>query len=181
MLPNDIEKYQVWDKSNGQKLLPDLSLLLNEFSETDDKLARNYKNIDFDKFENYTIITHNNDIVSFSSILYRDLWPKNTVRIFNRLWRNKKFDWVNPTFGIISQLNYNHQVNYARDNGFDFVFISREKTPKHLTRWLKQANEFDGGWIYCEDKKRVCNGSPENCVQWVIYKKVSNTNETFPL
>ena len=48
-----------------QKLLPELSLLLNEFSETDDKLHKNYKDINFNEFENYTIITYNNSIVSF--------------------------------------------------------------------------------------------------------------------
>ena len=39
--------------------------------------------INFNEFENYTIITYNNSIVSFSSILQRDIWKKNTVRIFN--------------------------------------------------------------------------------------------------
>ena len=181
MLPDNIGEYQVFDKFNGQKLLPELSLLLNEFSDTNDKLHKNYKDINFNDFENYTIITHKNSIVSFSSILQRDIWKKNTVRIFNRFWRNKKFKWVNPTFGILSKLTYNHQIKYAKDNGFDFVFLSTEKTPKHFTRWLEQANEYDGGWIYCLDKKRVCSGSPDKCVQWVIYKKVSDTNETFPL
>ena len=49
------------------------------------------------------------------------------VRIFNRFWRNKKFKWINPTFGILSKLTYNHQIKYAKDNGFDFVFLSTEK------------------------------------------------------
>ena len=124
MLPDNIGEYQVFDKFTGQKLLPELSLLLNEFSDTNDKLHKNYKDINFNNFENYTIITHKNSIVSFSSILQRDIWKKNTVRIFNRFWRNKKFKWVNPTFGILSKLTYNHQIKYAKDNGFDFVFLS---------------------------------------------------------
>ena len=95
MLPDNIGEYQVFDKFTGQKLLPELSLLLNEFSDTNDKLHKNYKDINFNDFENYTIITHKNSIVSFSSILQRDIWKKNTVRIFNRFWRNKKFRWCN--------------------------------------------------------------------------------------
>ena len=35
--------------------------------------------------------------------------------------------------------------------------------------------------VYCDDKKRVCSGSHDKCVQWIIYKKISETNETFPL
>ena len=56
----------------------------------------------------------------------------------------------------------------------------QQKKPRHFTRWLEQANEYDGGWVYCDDKKRVCS-SPDKCVQWIIYKKISETNETFPL
>ena len=127
MLPDNIGEYQVFDKFNGQELLPELSLLLNEFSETDDKLHKNYKDVNFNEFENYTIITYNNSIVSFSSILQRDICKKNTVRIFNRFRETKNLS-ANPTFGILSKLTYNHQIKYAKDNGFDFVFLSTEKT-----------------------------------------------------
>lgn len=178
---SDITKYQVYDKFNGQKLLPQLNKLLNDFSNTKDKLSKNYKNLDFDSFENYSIITLEENIIAFSSILQRKLWPSNTVRVFNRTWRNKIYSWTNPTFGIISQLMYDHQINYCKKNNFDFVFISTEKTPKHLKRWMMQANEYDGGWNFCDDKKRVCNGPDKQCVQWIIYKNIKNENVPLPL
>ena len=86
----------------------------------------------------YSIIVCENKIVAFSSILNRNYWPKNVARIFNRFWRNKNYSWSNPTFGILSQLMYDHQVEYCRDKGFDYVFLSTDKTPRHLQRWSQQ-------------------------------------------
>ena len=110
MLSTDIEQYQLYDKQSGQKFIPELTSLLNEFSKSNDKLAANYKDINFDNFLNYSIIVCENKIVAFSSILNRNYWPKNVARIFNRFWRNKNYSWSNPTFGILSQLMYDHQV-----------------------------------------------------------------------
>ena len=70
------------------RLLPELSLLLNEFSETDD--IKNYKDINFNNLK--TI--HKTYYLFF--YLAKDICKKNTVRIFN-IQRNKKFKWVNPT------------------------------------------------------------------------------------
>ena len=49
MLSTDIEQYQLYDKQSGQKFIPELTSLLNEFSKSNDKLAANYKDINFDK------------------------------------------------------------------------------------------------------------------------------------
>ena len=50
MLSTDIEQYQLYDKQSGQKFIPELTSLLNEFSKSNDKLAANYKDINFDNF-----------------------------------------------------------------------------------------------------------------------------------
>lgn len=169
--------YQLYDKFNGQKLLPKLSKLLNDFSNTKDKLSKNYKNLNFESFENYSIITLESNIIAFSSILQRKIWPSNTVRIFNRMWRNKSYTWNSPTFGILSKLMYNHQINYCKKHNYDFVFLSTEKTPRHLKRWSQQANQHDGGWSMLD---RKINVTP-NSVQWIVYKNLTNTKESFPL
>ena len=41
MLSTDIEQYQLYDKQSGQKFIPELTSLLNEFSKSNDKLAAN--------------------------------------------------------------------------------------------------------------------------------------------
>lgn len=177
MLSTDIEQYQLYDKQSGQKFIPELTSLLNEFSKSNDKLAANYKDINFDNFLNYSIIVCENKIVAFSSILNRNYWPKNVARIFNRFWRNKKYSWSNPTFGILSQLMYDHQVEYCRDKGFDYVFLSTDKTPKHLQRWSQQANQHDHGWLMLDEKVNVT----PNSIQWIVYKNLTDTKESFPL
>ena len=102
---------------------------------------------------------------------------KNVARIFNRFWRNKKYSWSNPTFGILSQLMYDHQVEYCRDKGFDYVFLSTDKTPKHLQRWSQQANQHDHGWLMLDEKVNVT----PNSIQWIVYKNLTDTKESFPL
>ena len=84
MLSTDIKQYQLYDKVSGQKYIHKLSVLLNQFADTNDKLAENYKDIDFDEFLDYSIIVCENKIVAFSSILNRNYWPSNVARIFNR-------------------------------------------------------------------------------------------------
>ena len=48
MLPNDIEQYQVFNKQTYTPYKKQLNLLLNDFSNSTDKLSKNYT------LENYT-------------------------------------------------------------------------------------------------------------------------------
>ena len=184
MLPNDITQYQVFNKHTYLPYKEQLDLLLDKFSKSNDKLSINYSpdRIKFDSLDDITLIVYKDNIVSFASVLSRPIWPKNISRIFNRILRNKKFDWVNPTFGIISKLTHDHQIKYCKSIGKDYVFLSIEgKKRKYLQRWTKQANEYSPGWSLCDDKKWVETGPPKNCLQHIIYKKISDTNEPFPL
>lgn len=184
ILPNDISEYKVLDKQSYLPFKSKLFELFNYFSKSKDKLKDNYKieNLQFNNLKEISIIIYKEEIVAFASILDRDIWPKNSSRIFNRLLRNKKFEWINPTFGIISKLIHDHQVNYCKSIKKDYVFISIEGNKKlYLKRWMKQANEYSPGWILCDEKKKVANGNSDKCVQNVIYKKISNTTTPFVL
>ena len=164
MLPNDITQYQVFNKHTYLPYKEQLDLLLDKFSKSNDKLSINYSpdRIKFDSLDDITLIVYKDNIVSFASVLSRPIWPKNISRIFNRILRNKKFDWVNPTFGIISKLTHDHQIKYCKSIGKDYVFLSIEgKKRKYLQRWTKQANEYSPGWSLCDDKKWVETGPPE--------------------
>jgi len=184
MLPNDINQYQVFNKHTYLPYKEQLDLLLDKFSQSTDKLSRNYtpENIKFNSLDDITLIVYKGNIVSFASILSRPIWPKNVSRIFNRMFRNKKFDWVNPTFGIISKLIHDHQIEHCKSIGKDYVFLSIEGQKRnYLKRWTEQANEYSLGWSLCDDKKWVCKGTERNCLQHITYKKISDTNEPFPL
>ena len=183
-LPNDINQYQVFNKQSYLHYKDKLNLLLDEFSKSNDKLSKNYipKKIKFDSLNEITLIVYEDEIIAFASVLDRDIWPKNISRIFNRLLRNKKFEWENPTFGIISKLIHDYQIEYCKKIGKDFVFISIEGNKRlYLKRWIEQANEYSPEWTLCNEKKWVCKGSPESCLQHIIYKKISDINEPFPL
>ena len=55
-----------------------------------------------------------------------------------------------------------------------------EKTPRHLIRWSQQANQYDYGWLMCDEKKRVSKKEHEG-LQHIIYKNLTDTKESFPL
>ena len=183
ILPNDIGEYKVLNKQSYLPFKNKLFDLFNSFSQTDDKLKDNYKieNLEFDKFKDISVIIYKDEIVAFASVLDRDIWSNNVSRIFNRLLRNKKFKWKNPAFGIISKLIHDHQIEYCKSIKKDYVFISQETKKLYLQKWVTQANEYSPGWVLCEEKKKVANGNSDKCIQNVIYKKISNTNEFFLL
>ena len=162
-------------------------ILENNLKEFSGKIQYHQLNIDpekikFDNLDDITLIVYKRNIISFASILNKPIWPKNISRIFNRILRNKEFDWVNPTFGIISKLTHDHQIKYCKNIGKDYVFLSIEgQKRKYLQRWTEQANEYSPGWSLCNDKKLVETGPPKNCLQHIIYKKISDTNEPFSL
>ena len=182
ILSNDISEYKVLNKQSYLPFKDKLFELFNSFSQTKDKLKDNYKieNLEFNNFKEVSIIICKEEIVAFASVLDRDIWPKNSSRVFNRLLRNKKFNWTNPTFGIISKLIHDHQIDYCKSIKKDYVFISIEGNKRlYLKRWVEQANKYSPGWVLCEEKKRVTNGTSKSAIQHVIYKKISNTNESF--
>ena len=183
ILPNDIGQYKVLNKKSYQPYKEKLFKLFKSFSQSNDKLKDNYKieNLEFDQLQEITVILFKDEIVAFASVLDRDIWPSNTSRIFNRLLRNKQFDWKNPAFGIISKLVHDHQIDYCKSIGKDYVFISQETKLLYLKKWIQQANEYSPGWILCGEKKRVTNGTSNGAIQHIIYKKISDTTKPFSL
>lgn len=183
ILPNTIGEYEILNKKTYLPFKDKLFNLFNSFSQTNDKLKDNYKieNLEFDKFIDISVIIYKGEIVAFASVLDRDIWPSNTSRIFNRLLRNKKFEWKNPAFGIISKLIHDHQINYCKSIKKDYVFISQENKKMWLQKWITQANEYSPNWIICDEKKKVTNGTSSGSTQYIAYKKISNTKESFLL
>ena len=183
ILPNDIGEYKVLNKQSYLPFKHKLFDLFNTFSQTNDKLKNNYtiNNLQFEESKEISVIIYKEEVVAFASVLDRNIWPSNTSRIFNRLLRNKKFEWKNPAFGIISKLIHDHQINYCKSINKDYVFISQENKKLWLQKWITQANEYSPKWIICDEKKKVTNGTSSGSIQHIAYKKISNTNEPFLL
>jgi len=171
--------YKVYNKNTFTKYKHILDEFLNDFSNSKDKLAKNYQ-IDYSDLDEITLIMKDDHLVAFSSILSRDIWPENSSRIFNRLVRNKNLSWNDQTFGTISKIMHDEQLKYCQKNGVDFVFLSIQGKKKNwLKRWVEQANNYSPKWIQLDGMVRVCNGSAENCIQHIAYKNISGTKNRF--
>lgn len=171
--------YKVYNKNTFTKYKHILDEFLNDFSNSKDKLAKNYQ-IDYSDLDEITLIMKDDHLVAFSSILRRDIWPENSRRIFNRLVRNKNLSWNDQTFGTISKIMHDEQIKYCQKNGVDFVFLSIQGKKKNwLKRWVEQANNYSPKWIQLDGMVRVCNGSAENCIQHIAYKNISGTEKLF--
>jgi hypothetical protein len=183
LLPNNIGEYKVLNKKSYLPYKDKLFNLFDSFSKSTDKLKDNYKieNLEFDKSKEISLIIFKEEIVAYASILDRDIWPSNTSRVFNRLLRNKKFDWINPVFGIISKLIHDHQIEYCKSIKKDYVFISQENKRLWLQKWVTQANDYSPTWLICDEKKKVTNGTSLGSNQHIAYKKISNTTKSFQL
>lgn len=171
--------YQIYNKHTFVKYKTVLDKFLIEFSNSNDKLAKNYE-LDYSDFDDITLIMRDEELIAFSSILQRKIWPDNSRRIFNRLIRNKSVEWNDHTFGTISKLMHDEQVKYCQENGVDFVFLSIQGRKKNwLKKWVLEANQYSPGWIQLDGMVPVCNGNPKNCLQHVAYKNVSGTEKLF--
>lgn len=171
--------YQIYNKNTFVKYKPVLDQFLSEFSNSNDKLAKNYR-IDYDDLDEITLIMKNNELIAFSSVLRRDIWPENSRRIFNRLVRNKNLLWNDKTFGTLSKIVHDEQIKYCQKNGVDFVFLSIQGKKKNwLKRWVEQANIYSPEWKQLPGMVRVCNGKPESCIQHIAYKNISGTEKLF--
>lgn len=171
--------YQIYNKHTFVKYKPVLDKFLIEFSNSNDKLAKNYE-LDYSEFDDITLIMRDEELIAFSSILKRKIWPDNSRRIFNRLIRNKSVEWNDYTFGTISKLMHDEQIKYCQENGVDFVFLSIQGRKKNwLKKWVFEANKYSPGWIQLDGLIRVCNGSAESCIQHIAYKNISGTEKLF--
>jgi len=171
--------FEIFNKSNFASFKPKLDNFFAEFTKSQDKLAQNYK-INYQELDEITLIIKDKEIVAFSSVLYRDVWPNNSRRIFNRLIRNKSLPWSDRTFGTISKIMHDEQINYCKKNEIDFVFLSIQgKKQNWLKRWCNQANMYSPGWKQLPGMVRVCNGRPESCIQHIAYKNISGTDKKF--
>ncbi|SVE29733.1 uncharacterized protein METZ01_LOCUS482587 [marine metagenome] len=129
----------------------------------DDRLAPNYteEKLELDSCIAITIIKEEEKIVSFSTILHRDMFG-NAVRCVNRLYkiplyRYRNLDHYNrikfATFEMIQQ-----QIQFAKDRDYDIIFMSRElkdinvKNQKSfnstaMNRWREYLPDKNN-WIY---------------------------------
>ena len=175
----NINEFEVFNKTNFLPYKSKLDNFFDQVTKGSDKLAKNY-DIDYNELDDLTLIVHKGEIVAFSSVLYRNTWPKNCRRILNRFIRNKSLEWTDNTFGTLSRIMHDKQIEFCKENKIDFVFLSMQGNKRnYFKRWSQQANLYSPGWVQVDGMIKVCNGTPANCVQHIVYKNITNTPEKF--
>jgi hypothetical protein len=177
----DKNKLKVFNKSNFHSWEEKLNHFFNLVVNGTDKLAKNYT-INYDELDELTLITYEDKIVAFSSILGRDTWPSNVRRVFNRFVRNKELEWSDNTFGTLSKIMHDEQIKYCENNNIDFAFLSIQNSKKnYVKRWTTQANLHSPLWVQIDGMVRMTDGKPINSIQHVTYKDVKGLNRNFPM
>jgi len=112
-----------------------------------------------------SIAYHNDEPTSMSCIQERPIF-NGMSRILSRFYRAKKRQGLkSPGPEAATLIMVNDQVKWCK--GKD-VFISRED-PNHLL--LKRfAQGLGFCWKWSDKRYWVCNGKPESCAQYVIWK-----------
>lgn len=148
-----------------------------------DRLIENYTTLDLDDHVAISVMLKNDNIMGFSTVWNRKFYGDNTVRIFNRWWEDPKLRKTSKIIGDTHLVAVaNHQLQIAKENGYEWVFISREKTPNYLKKiveTLDKSTEYK--WISYPKKIPVCCRTQDVCWQWIGYTNLNHNNDNWSM
>ena len=142
-----------------------------EFNESD-RLADNYKDIDWFGLEAISIYERAGKIIGFSSIAHRsEYFAKDECRILNRYYESIE---IRRTSKVIADDHVcemaMQQLDMARQLGFKKAFISRCRSPRHLKKFIDTVGtKTHTTWHMGDVKVAVCNPAIEECWQYKAY------------
>ena len=139
-----------------------------KFNESD-RLADNYKGIDWFGLEAISVYERDGEIVGFSSIAHRpEYFEKGECRILNRYYESPE---MRRTSKIIADDHVcemaMQQIDMAKKIGFKKAFISRCRSPRHLTKFIDtMSTKTKTKWHLDGKKVAVCNPKIDECWQY---------------
>lgn len=148
----------------------DIMKKLKEFEfDKSDRLADNYKKLDWFDCEAISVYRRQKDIVGFSSMNYRPEWyGSKEIRILNRYYESKAMRRTSKVFAddhvceMVKQ-----QLRMAKKLGYEKAFISRQRSPQYFKKFIKTMSEkTKQNWILEKDKVSVCDPKIEDCWQY---------------
>ena len=129
------------------KYLEKLARIQQEILDSGDPLAANYQDINWAEFFEFTALMNDEDeIICFSGIQTRNNFPPNTARIGSRAWVSPKVRLKGLVTRDVSKIVGHHsryimprQIQFCKDAGMDYCFISRQylNKPNGLKMVLK--------------------------------------------
>lgn len=148
----------------------DVLRLLKQYSfRKDDRLADNYKDIDWLSLEAISIYEREDSIIGFSSVLHRpEYFEVDEVRILNRYYEAPE---MRRTSKVIADDHIcemvMQQLEIARKLGYKRAFISRCRSPRHLRKLVMTIGEkTETVWQMLDDKIAVCDPKFDECWQY---------------
>ena len=151
----------------------DFEILRQKILLSNDVRRKNYskKYFDFNQVLDVSIVYENANIVGFSSILGRTIFPAGSCRVLNRFWKAPAIRRFERYHRLLGKLMLDTQMAKAKDLGFECCFISMErKNVSWLTKWVHEVNLASDGldWKVLPQRVLVCDDdkSPQ-CWQFV--------------
>ncbi len=139
-----------------------------QFNESD-RLANNYKDIDWLDLEAISIYEREDQIVGFSSLIQRKLYfSEDEVRILNRYYECPEMRRTSKIIGDdhICQM-VQQQLEIAKSLGYKKAFISRCRSPRHLKKLVTAIGEkTNTKWNMLDEKVAVCDPKHDECWQY---------------
>ena len=166
---------QTFEPLQNLGLVQRLKEYISNISDHKDRLIKNYLSIDFSSQLAVSLFLQNEQIRGFSTVLKRDFYPDNAVRIFNHHWEDPKIRKTSKIIGGEHLITIcKQQLQIAQKQGFNRFFISRDRNPKYMKKLTEILNKKTKlKWFLQNKKVPVCNPASQSCWQWVIFSNLN--------
>lgn len=161
----------IWIPGSDNALDAEFNRLRQIQENSDHKLSSNYICSHFSNCEALSMVEQNGKIISCSSILHREIWPKGTFRVLNRLWKPVNRVFLTREASAVNVLMLKEQIEWLKVNRYSkLFFISRNK--ENWTSWAIKMLNQKGLYFKTNDKKYLtCENEDDlSCWQKIIYQ-----------
>jgi hypothetical protein len=162
--------------TNDKDLISKLSSAVVNDNNSSHRNTRNYINLQNRDFLKFHVLKQNNEIVSFAGMYRHPTWPKNIIRVVDRMYTFFEFRVKNgngfssnkPNLkenthhgGLCSGQLLPYQTKIARElNLIPFVSIQFLTRRNAVKKWLKSRIDPSLGYELLDDLYYTCGGSP---------------------
>ena len=158
--------------------------LVEQAENSVDKLNNNYKTIlkNYHNYETFCMIMNDEDPVAFFGMQKYE----NAVRTFTRYFLSEKYRFYNGTFFHASQYILPWSLKWAKDNSYDFLFVSLQSDlqRKRIAQILmNHANKYTSvKWTLLDKLYNTCNNNQDKPQCWQhIVRHTINEGSTWNL
>ncbi len=146
--------------------------ILDKIQKSNDPNKLNYtpKRFPLDEQEEVTLLLYKNEVVAFSTLFHRDIFPDRVSRALNRMWKDPSIRFLDRPYWVVSRKMLLPQIEAAKSLNKKAIFISVQgERSNWLRRWVSEAKKDIPGWQIASGVRKVANGDDPLCWQHVAY------------